>query len=66
VLDNAPYQAIYPGDIDRMIPPWDIGAIEVYHGSNTPVQFSQAGESGCAVIVIWSKYHVETVARRKR
>ena len=66
VIDGAPYQAIYPGDIDRLIPPWDIAGIEVYHGANVPMQFSFGGESGCAVIVIWSKNHAESAAKRKR
>jgi carboxypeptidase family protein/TonB-dependent receptor-like protein len=66
VIDGAPYEAIYPGDVDRMIPPWEVGAIEVYHGSQTPVQFSGAGESGCATVVIWSKRQLENASRRKR
>ena len=54
-IDGAPWQAIYAGDVDRLLPTWEIAAIEVYNGSNTPMQFQSPGSSGCASIVIWSK-----------
>jgi hypothetical protein len=66
VVDGAPWEAIYPGDLDRLIPPWEIGAVEVYHASSVPVQFTQAGSSSCAVIVIWSKSRVQGATLRKR
>jgi hypothetical protein len=48
------------------MPPWNVGAIEVYHAATVPVQFTTAGTSSCAVIVIWSKQRVEGAARRGR
>ena len=54
-IDGAPWEAIYAGDVDRLLPTWEIAAIEVYNGSNTPMQFQSPGSSGCASIVIWSK-----------
>jgi len=65
-LDGAPYESVFPGDVDRMIPPHDIAAIEVYNGSTTPIQFTSANSSNCAVIVIWSKFKASQPARRKR
>ncbi|MGQ0538699.1 MAG: carboxypeptidase regulatory-like domain-containing protein [Gemmatimonadaceae bacterium] len=54
-VDGAPWEAIFPGDVDRMLPTWEVAAIEVYNGSNTPMQFQAPGSSSCASIVIWSK-----------
>jgi hypothetical protein len=65
-LDGAPYESVFPGDIDRMIPPYEIAAIEVYNGSTVPIQFTNANSSNCAVIVIWSKYKASQPNRRKR
>jgi hypothetical protein len=65
-IDGGQYEAVFPGDIDRMIPPYEIAAIEVYNGSTVPIQFSSANSGNCAVIVIWSKYKVSQPGRRKR
>jgi hypothetical protein len=65
-LDGAPYESVFPGDIDRMIPPYEIAAIEVYNGSTVPIEFTNANSSNCAVIVIWSKYKASQPGRRKR
>jgi hypothetical protein len=54
-VDGAPWEAIFAGDVDRLLPPWEIAAIEVYNGANTPMQFQAPGASNCASIVIWSK-----------
>ena len=53
-VDNTPWQQITPGDIDDFVRPSEIVAVEVYHGSETPPQFSPPGQSGCATIVIWT------------
>jgi hypothetical protein len=66
VIDGSPWEALYPGDLDRLIPPWDIGAIEVYHATSVPIQFSQAGKSGCVTIVIWSKQKLEGPPRKAK
>ena len=65
-IDGGQYEAVFPGDVDRMIPPYEIAAIEVYNGSTVPIQFTSANSSNCAVIVIWSKYKVSQPGRRKR
>jgi len=65
-LDGGPYDSVFPGDIDRMIPPRDIAAIEVYNGSTVPIQFTNANSGNCAVIVIWSKYKASQPVRRKQ
>lgn len=64
-LDGSPYEAVFPGDVDRMIPPYEIGAIEVYNGSTVPIQFTNANQGNCAVIVIWSKYRLGQSNRKR-
>ncbi len=54
-IDGSMWEAIFPGDVDRIIPPWEVGAIEVYNGTSVPAQFQMAGNSSCTAIVIWSK-----------
>jgi hypothetical protein len=58
VVDGAQYQALFPGDIDRIMPPHDVAAIEVYSGSSTPAEFQAAGGSSCTTIVMWSRFKV--------
>jgi hypothetical protein len=53
-VDGTPWQTLQPGDIDSYVRPNEIVAIEVYHGSQTPPQFTPAGQGGCATIVVWT------------
>jgi hypothetical protein len=53
-VDNTPWQQMTPGDIDDFVRPSEVVAVEVYHGSETPPQFSPPGQSGCATIVVWT------------
>lgn len=65
-IDGAVWEAIFPGDVDRIIPPWEVGAIEVYNGTSVPSQFQMAGSSSCAAIVIWSKTRLNAPPGRPR
>lgn len=58
VVDGAPYHSLFPGDVDRIMPPHEVAAIEVYAPSAVPVQFQSAGASGCTTIVMWSRFRV--------
>jgi hypothetical protein len=58
VVDGAPYQSLFPGDVDRLMPPHDVAAIEVYTGSNTPAEFQAPGNSSCTTVVMWSRFKV--------
>jgi hypothetical protein len=58
VVDGSPYQSMFPGDIDRLMPAHDVAAIEVYSGSSTPAEFQSAGHSSCTTIVMWSRFKV--------
>ncbi|MBC7897614.1 MAG: carboxypeptidase regulatory-like domain-containing protein [Cytophagaceae bacterium] len=65
-VDGAVWEAVFPGDVDRLVPPWEIGAIEVYNGSSTPSQFQMAGSTSCAAIVIWTKTRLNAPPGRDR
>ncbi|MEP6492732.1 MAG: carboxypeptidase-like regulatory domain-containing protein [bacterium] len=53
-VDGAPWQTMSPGDIDSFVRPNEVVAVEVYHGSQAPPQFTAPGQSSCAVIVVWT------------
>ncbi|MDE3173576.1 MAG: carboxypeptidase regulatory-like domain-containing protein, partial [Gemmatimonadota bacterium] len=53
VVDGSPWESLTPGDVNSFIQGQDLGAIEVYHGSETPPQFQFPGQTGCSVIVAW-------------
>lgn len=59
VVDGSPWVSMSPGDIDSFLLPTNVGAVEVYHGAETPPQFQVPGQSGCATIVIWSKWRID-------
>jgi hypothetical protein len=64
VVDGSPFQQMSPGDIDAYLQPSELGAIEMYSGSNTPAEFVQGGQTSCLYVVIWTKFKLEQ--RRKR
>ena len=59
VVDGSPYQSLFAGDVDRLMPATDVAAIEVYTGSSTPAEFQKPGSSSCTTIVMWSKFKVK-------
>jgi hypothetical protein len=66
-VDGAPWEAMFPGDVDRLYPPQEIAGIEVYQsGTNTPAQFTQAGKSSCATVVIWSRTRTDRAPPGRR
>jgi len=66
-VDGAPWEAMFPGDVDRLYPPQEIAGIEVYpSGSSVPAQFQQAGQSACSAIVIWSRTRTERSSFKKK
>jgi hypothetical protein len=53
-VDGTLWQTMTAGDIDEFVRPDELVAVEVYHGSSTPPQYTPAGQSGCATIVAWT------------
>ena len=66
-VDGSLWQPMSPGDIDGFIRPDEMVAVEVYHGSNTPPQYSPPGQSSCASIVVWTvaRIHPDNNAKKK-
>jgi hypothetical protein len=53
--DRAPFQSMRAGDIDDTFKVAEIGAMEVYTGSDdTPAEFKVAGKT-CATVVVWTR-----------
>ena len=65
-VDGTVYRMVDPGDLDRMMPPTQVGAIEVYAGSAAPLEFQVAGSSSCTTVLMWSKFAMSQRARRPR
>ena len=53
-VDGTLWQTLQPGDIDQYVRPQELVAIEVYHGSQAPPQFTPPGQGSCAAIVAWT------------
>ncbi len=66
VVDGSPWVSMNPGDIDQFVLPDNVGAVEVYHGAETPPQFQTAGQGGCATIVIWTKWRLNRYDKKKK
>jgi len=64
-VDGTLWQSMTPGDIDQYVRPYELVAVEVYHGSQTPPQFTPAGQGGCATIVAWTEAKVRSQTRKK-
>jgi hypothetical protein len=64
-VDGTLWQTMSPGDIDDFVRPNELVAVEVYHGSQAPPQFSPPGQSSCATIVAWTVAKVRPKAERK-
>jgi hypothetical protein len=64
-IDGMPWTTMTPGDIDDYVRPSEMVAAEIYHGAGTPPQYQVAGQSSCAVIVVWTQAKMSTVVTGK-
>ena len=53
-VDGTQWQSITPGDIDEFIKPWELGALEVYSATTTPIEFQGANRGKCMTVVAWT------------
>lgn len=53
-VDGVQWTSMAPGDIDDYVRPAEIVATEIYHGTDTPPQYTVSGQSSCATIVVWT------------
>jgi hypothetical protein len=65
-VDGTPWESMTPGDIDGFVRPHEIVALEVYHGSQAPPQFTKPGQGSCAAIVVWTQAKVRTDNNSRR
>jgi hypothetical protein len=57
-VDGSPWRSLEAGDLDALVRPNEVAAIEVYQGTTTPIQFQTSGQN-CAAVVIWTKTRVD-------
>jgi hypothetical protein len=65
-VDGTPWQTMQAGDIDAYVRPSELVAVEVYHGSETPAQYTTPGQSSCATIVAWTQAKISTLTKKKK
>lgn len=65
-VDGQQWTQMTPGDIDEYVQPADVVAVEVYHGSEAPPEFQMAGQSSCAMIVVWTRAKTSTMLKNKK
>jgi hypothetical protein len=63
-VDGSPYKEMTPGDVDQYIAPSEVVAMEVYHGTETPPEFTTPGSSSCMTFVVWTQARVSTVTKK--
>ncbi|HET7551786.1 MAG TPA: carboxypeptidase regulatory-like domain-containing protein [Gemmatimonadaceae bacterium] len=55
-IDGTPFLSTGGDDMDQIVQPQDIQAIEVYKGpTETPAEFQGGGSASCGTIVIWTR-----------
>ena len=55
-IDGSPFLSSGDDDMDQIVQPQDIQAIEVYKGpTDTPAEFQGSGGAACGTIVIWTR-----------
>jgi len=64
-VDNTRWTEITPGDVNNFVRPDELVAVEVYHGSETPPQYSTPGMSSCATVVAWTRARIHSQPNKK-
>jgi hypothetical protein len=58
IIDDLPWIALWPGDVNSYVNGPDVVAVEVYSSINTPVQYLRAMR-GCTTVVLWTRLKVQ-------
>ena len=53
-VDGTKWTEMSPGDVSTYVNPSELVAVEIYHGSETPAQYTSPGMSSCATVVAWT------------
>jgi Carboxypeptidase regulatory-like domain len=65
-VDGTKWTEMSPGDVSTYVNPSELVAVEIYHGSETPAQFTSPGMSSCATVVAWTIARIGTQSPNKR
>ena len=57
-IDKHRFIETTTGEIDNILQPSDVEAIEAYSPLDTPMEFQQMGSTTCATIVIWTNREI--------
>ncbi len=57
-VDDMPWQAGDAGDVNMFVSAREVVAVEVYHGTSTPPQYTGLGMGNCSVIVLWTRMRI--------
>ena len=57
ILDGVYYQEL-GGDIEKLVRPADVEALEMYNPSAVPGEFADAGRGKCSVLVLWTNHMI--------
>lgn len=64
-VDNTRWTEMRPGDVSDYVRPEELVAVEVYHGSETPPQYTTPGMSSCATVVAWTVARIHSQPNKK-
>jgi hypothetical protein len=56
-VDDVPWLAIEPGDINTFVNGNEVVAVEVYQGTGVPAQYVR-GMDACITIVLWTRFKI--------
>jgi Carboxypeptidase regulatory-like domain len=65
-VDGTRWTEISPGDVSTFVNPSELVAVEIYHGSETPPQYTAPGSSSCATVVAWTIARIGNTASGKK
>jgi hypothetical protein len=53
-VDGVQYRESQTGELDNQLPVNQLMAVETYSSSEAPMEYQAAGQSSCAVVVVWT------------
>jgi hypothetical protein len=62
-VDDMPWMAAWPGDVNSFVNASEVVAVEVYNGPTAPAQYTR-GMSSCTTILLWTRFKIREVRER--
>ena len=62
-LDEMPWQAAAPGDINNFVTGGEIVAVELYQPGQAPAQYS-VGMGNCVTVLLWTRFRLGEVSEK--